>query len=179
MSKVEVRAIAKDVRISPRKVGLVAALVRRRTVEDSLTILENTPKEAAQPIIKLINSAAANARNNLRVSADDSSRLRISTIMVTEGLSLKRYKFIGKGRKAIPRPMQKRSSHITVVLSSDNQAPSSPKAKKDLNKGTKSNKQSPDPKPEKADKSINDAKLKAASAKSKPKKQTAKKEAKK
>ena len=54
MSQTEVKAIAKGIRISPRKVGVVVALVRRRTVPDALTILENTQRKAAQPVAKLI-----------------------------------------------------------------------------------------------------------------------------
>lgn len=111
---VQVKAIAKGIRISPRKVGEVAALVRRRSVGDALVILEHTQRKAAQPVVKVINSAVANARHNLRISTED---LEIHTIMVTEGMTMKRYKFVGTGRRARPRPMLKRSSHITVVLS--------------------------------------------------------------
>lgn len=117
MSQTEVKAIAKGIRISPRKVGVVVALIRRRTVTDALVILENTQRKAAQPVAKLINSAVANARNNLRMPTADINSLEIKSIMVTEGSSMKRYKFVGHGRRAKPRPMLKRSSHITVVLS--------------------------------------------------------------
>ncbi|USN97483.1 MAG: 50S ribosomal protein L22 [Candidatus Nomurabacteria bacterium] len=114
-----IKAIAKDIRISPRKVAVVADLVRRRTVADALVILEHTERKAALPIIKVINSAVANARHNLRMSNDDLEKLVIKTIMVTEGsVKLKRYAFVGTGRRARPRPMLKRSSHITVVLTS-------------------------------------------------------------
>lgn len=116
MSEVQVKAIAKGIRISPRKVGVVASLVKKRTVSEALTILEHTERKAALPITKLINSAAANARHNLKLSADEVQNLDITTIMVTEGISLKRYKFVGTGRRARPRPMLKRSSHITVIL---------------------------------------------------------------
>ena len=117
MSQTEVKAIAKGIRISPRKVGVVVALIRRRTVTDALVILENTQRKAARPVAKLINSAVANARNNLRMPTADINSLEIKSIMVTEGSSMKRYKFVGHGRRAKPRPMLKRSSHITVVLS--------------------------------------------------------------
>lgn len=113
---VEVKAIAKGVRISPRKVGVVASLVKKRTVSEALTILEHTERKAALPISKLINSAAANARHNLKLSEAEVQALDITTIMVTEGITLKRYKFVGTGRRARPRPMLKRSSHITVIL---------------------------------------------------------------
>lgn len=115
----EVKAIAKEIRISPRKVAVVADLVRRRTVSDALVILKHTDRKAAQPVTKVINSAVANARHNLRMSNDELNALEIKTIMVTEGSAkLKRYAFVGAGRRARPRPMLKRSSHITVVLAS-------------------------------------------------------------
>jgi large subunit ribosomal protein L22 len=112
----QIKAIAKGIRISPRKVGVVASLVKKRTVKEALTILEHTPRAAALPITKLINSAAANARHNLKLSADEVQNLDIATIMVTEGTTMKRYKFVGHGRRARPRPMLKRSSHITIIL---------------------------------------------------------------
>lgn len=117
MSEIQVKAIAKGIRISPRKVGVVADLVRRRSVADALIILSHTQRSAAQPVTKLINSAVANARHNLKLNADQISKLDIQTIMVTEAPSMKRYKFVGAGRRARPRPMLKRSSHVTVVLS--------------------------------------------------------------
>ena len=117
MSEVQVKAIAKGIRISPRKVGVVADLVRRRSVADALIILSHTQRSAAQPVAKLINSAVANARHNLKLNPEDTKKLEIQTIMVTEAPSMRRYKFVGTGRRAKPRPMLKRSSHITVVLS--------------------------------------------------------------
>jgi len=119
----EVKAIAKDIRISPRKVAVVADLVRRRTVSDALVILEHTDRRASEPVTKVINSAVANARHNLRLPNDELQKLEIQTIMVTEGSAkLKRYAFVGHGRRARPRPMLKRSSHITVVLASPTEA---------------------------------------------------------
>ncbi len=134
MSDLQVKAIAKGIRISPRKVGVVADLVRRRTVADALVILENTERKAAAPIIKLINSAVANARHNMRMNADQIAQLDIQTIMVTEGMTMKRYKFVGAGRRAKPRPMLKRSSHVTLVLSVPNSEPK--KAEKTPSKTT-------------------------------------------
>lgn len=87
MSQTEVKAIAKGIRISPRKVGVVVALVRRRTVPDALTILENTQRKAAQPVAKLINSAVANARNNLRMPTADINSLEISSLWLLKGLA--------------------------------------------------------------------------------------------
>jgi large subunit ribosomal protein L22 len=129
MSEIELKAVAKNIRISPRKVAVVTDLVRRRSVSDALTILEHTERKAAGPVIKLINSAVANGKNNLRLSNDILQSLDIKTIMVTEGSTMKRYKFVGTGRRARPRPMLKRSSHITVVLSA-----TAPEEKKEAKK---------------------------------------------
>lgn len=137
----EIKAIARDIRISPRKVAVVADLVRRRSVADALVILEHTERKAAGPIIKVINSAVANAKHNNRLSVEQLQALEIETIMVTEGSSFKRYKFVGAGRRARPRPMVKKSSHVTVVLVSpevrevkkevkENKAPAKPASKK-------------------------------------------------
>lgn len=133
MSEVQIKAIAKGIRISPRKVAVVADLVRRRSVADALIILSHTQRNAAAPITKLINSAVANGRHNLKLGADDIQKLEIETIMVTEAPSMKRYKFVGAGRRAKPRPMLKRSSHVTVILS----VPASKESTKTVKPATK------------------------------------------
>lgn len=117
----EIKAISKGIRISPRKVAVVADLVRRRTVADALVILSHTERKSAEPIVKCINSAVANAKHNNRLSVEELQALEVKTIMVTDGGAFKRYKFVGAGRRARPRPMLKRSSHLTVVLSSSAQ----------------------------------------------------------
>lgn len=126
----EIKAISKGIRISPRKVAVVADLVRRRSVADALVILSHTDRKSAEPIIKCINSAVANAKHNNRLSVEELQALEIKTIMVTDGGAFKRYKFVGAGRRARPRPMLKRSSHLTVVLSSVVQKETSAPAKK-------------------------------------------------
>ncbi len=105
-----VKAIAKGVRMSPRKVGVVASLVRGRTVEDALTILEHTPRRSAVPVRKTIQSARANAENNHNVKPDT---LRIVEISVTPGPRLKRYRPASHGRAL---PFMRRTSHIRVVV---------------------------------------------------------------
>jgi large subunit ribosomal protein L22 len=105
-----VKAIAKGVRISPRKVGVVAALVRGRTVADALTILEHTPRRAAVPVRKAIQSAKANADHNHNVKPDT---LKITAITVTPGPRLKRYRPAAHGRAL---PFMRRTSHITVIV---------------------------------------------------------------
>ena len=105
-----VRAYAKGVDHTPRKVSLVAGLVRGRTVADALVILENVPKRAALPLKKAIASAAGNASNNHGL---DGKTLQIKTLSVTSGPRLKRFKPASRGRAL---PFQKRSSHILVEV---------------------------------------------------------------
>lgn len=104
------RAVAKGVALAPRKVSLVASLVRGRSVADALVILEHTPKRAAKTIAKVINSAKANAVNTHGIVEKD---LVIETLTVTAGPRLKRYKPAAMGRAL---PFQKKTSHITVVV---------------------------------------------------------------
>lgn len=105
-----VKASAKGVRISPRKVGVVAALVRGRSVEDAVTILSHTPRRSAQPVRKLIESAKANAENNHDLKPET---LVISHISVTPGPRLKRYRPAARGRAL---PFERKTSHIFVEL---------------------------------------------------------------
>lgn len=105
-----VQAIAKGVRISPRKVSVVAALVRGRTVADAITILEHTPRRSALAVRKTIESARANADHNHNLKPET---LRITEIRVANGPSLKRYRPASHGRAL---PFQRRSSHIYVTV---------------------------------------------------------------
>jgi large subunit ribosomal protein L22 len=105
-----VQAIAKGVRMSPRKVAVVAALVRGRSVADALTILEHTPRRSALPVLKVIKSAQANADHNHGYKP---ASLRITEISVTHGPRIKRYRPAAHGRAL---PFQRRSSHIRVVV---------------------------------------------------------------
>jgi len=106
-----VRAYAQSIDQTPRKVALVASLVRSRSVADALVILSHTPKRAALPVIKTIQSAKANAINNHGL---DGKSLNISTLSVTAGVRLKRFKPAAKG---MPRHYQKKKSNILVELS--------------------------------------------------------------
>ena len=105
-----VKAIAKGVRMSPRKVGVVAALVRGRTVEDALTILDHTPRRSAVAVKKVIASAKANADHNHNYKP---ASLVITEISVSPGARLKRYRPASHGRAL---PFQRRTSHIRVVV---------------------------------------------------------------
>jgi large subunit ribosomal protein L22 len=105
-----VQAIAKGVRISPRKVSVVAALVRGRSVEDALTILEHTPRHSATAVKKVIASAKANADHNHNYKP---ATLQITEISVTPGPRLKRYRPAAHGRAL---PFQRKTAHIRVVV---------------------------------------------------------------
>lgn len=113
----DIKASAKSVRLSPRKVGVVAALVRGRTVADAITILEHTPRRSALPIKKLIESARANALHNYNLVEDS---LTLKSINVTPGPRLKRYKPAAHGRAL---PFQKKSSHIFVEVNGQKKQP--------------------------------------------------------
>ena len=106
----EARAIAKNVRVTPRKVRLVIDLVRGLPVKQALGILDNLNRAASEPVAKLIKSAAANATNNFGMDED---ALYIAQIYATDGLRMKRYLPRAKGSAS---GLVKRSSHITVVV---------------------------------------------------------------
>lgn len=118
----DVQALSKGVRMSPRKVGLVASLVRGRSVADALVILEHTPKRAAKPVAKAIASAKANAITTHGLAENS---LMITSLQVTAGATMKRWKPIAHGAA---HPIAKRSSHIRVVVSG-NPKPKKPTAK--------------------------------------------------
>ncbi|HLB66458.1 MAG TPA: 50S ribosomal protein L22 [Candidatus Saccharimonadales bacterium] len=115
-----VKAISKGVKISPRKIGVVADLVRGRTVKDALIILEHTPRRGAKIIAKTINSARANADYNHNIKPDS---LKVSEITVNHGERAKRYRPAAHGRAL---PYQKRTSHITVVVDGEKRQPKKP-----------------------------------------------------
>lgn len=106
----ETRAVARYIWIPPRKVRLVADLVKGKSVTDALAVLRFTPNKAAVPISKVVNSAIANAEHNYNLDRDD---LYIKTICVDEGPILKRYLPRARGRADLKR---RRTSHITVVI---------------------------------------------------------------
>ncbi|MBQ9011419.1 MAG: 50S ribosomal protein L22 [Bacilli bacterium] len=110
----EAKAIAKGVRIAPRKARLVIDLVRGKDVAEAENILANLNKEASRIIKKVLNSAVANAVNNLELKKEE---LYVKEAYINEGKTLKRGRAGAKGR---PDPILKRSSHITVVVSEKN-----------------------------------------------------------
>ena len=106
----EVRAVAKYIRMSPRKVRLVADLVRGMNVLEALALLSHVQKAAAGPVRKVIRSAAANAEENLGLVSGD---LYVAEITADVGPTLKRFRAGARGRA---KPLLKRSTHIAVVL---------------------------------------------------------------
>lgn len=109
----KVRAYIKGVDQAPRKVGLVASLVRNRSVADAIVILNHTPRRAALPVRKAIESAQANAINNHGL---DAKTLHVETISVTVGGRMKRFKPASRGRAL---PFQKKSSNILIEISGE------------------------------------------------------------
>ena len=99
--------------MSPRKVAVVAALVRGRSVEDALIILSHTPRRSAVAVSKVIKSAKANADHNHNYKP---ATLQITEIGVTPGPRLKRYRPAAHGRAL---PFQRKTSHIRVVVDGD------------------------------------------------------------
>jgi large subunit ribosomal protein L22 len=108
--KMETRALARFVRISPRKVRLVMDEVRGKNVQEALHMLSFTPQKGARILKKLILSAVANAEQN---SGGDVDSLYIKRIHADEGPTLKRWRPRALGRAT---RIRKRTSHLTVVL---------------------------------------------------------------
>ncbi len=106
----ETRAIARYIRISPRKARLVGRNIQGRPVEDALNILKFTPKKAAGLISKVLHSALANAEQNTSVDIDN---LYVKQVMINEGPTWKRIKPRAMGRA---NRILKRTSHITVIV---------------------------------------------------------------
>ena len=106
----ESRAVAKHIRIAPRKVRIVADIVRNRPVEQAINILTFTPKRAGRILLKVVKSAVANAEQRPDVDVDT---LFVKTIHIDEGPTMKRFRARAQGRAF---RINKRTSHITVVL---------------------------------------------------------------
>ena len=117
------RAYAKGIDCQPRKVNIVASLVRDRYVADALVILEHTPRRAARPVMKAIESAKANLLNNSGVSIDPKT-IRIARISVTAGTRMRRYVPASRGRAL---PFEKIRSNIFVEVAGEEQAKKSAK----------------------------------------------------
>jgi large subunit ribosomal protein L22 len=110
----EVRAVAKHVPISPRKMRMVIDVVRGMSAEQALDTLRFMPNRAAEPVYKLIQSAVANAEENYGLEVEE---LEVDRIFADDGPRRRKApyggRFAGRGRF---RPIMRRSSHVTVVL---------------------------------------------------------------
>lgn len=113
----EAKAIARHVRVTPRKARRMVDLIRGKKATDAITILKFAPQGASEPVLKVLESAIANAR----VKADKAGEafrendLIVKETYVDEGVTLKRFRARAQGRAA---RINKRTSHITVVVAS-------------------------------------------------------------
>ena len=107
----EYRAKLSHLRISPRKTRLVADLIRTRSIEDAQYQLRMSTKRASVPMLKLLNSAIANAR--IADASTNAQALFIKEVRVDMGRTLRRFRPVSRGRA---HPIAKRTSHITIVL---------------------------------------------------------------
>ncbi len=114
MDKKEAKAIARTVRIAPRKTRLVIDLIRGKMVGEAQAILKNQPQKAARVIEKVLNSAISNAVNNNNLNEEN---LYVKTCYVDEGIVMKRAKMDSRGH--IGRNDHK-TSHITIIVSEKN-----------------------------------------------------------
>ncbi|HTY81774.1 MAG TPA: 50S ribosomal protein L22 [Dehalococcoidales bacterium] len=106
----EVKAVAKDTGLSPKRMRPLVDMVRGKKVEEALNLLKFTPTPKAKFIAKLVRSAAANAENNFQMDPAD---LKIIRISVDDARSLRRFRPRSRGRVS---PIWRHSSHITVVV---------------------------------------------------------------
>ena len=109
----KVKAVAKEVGISPQKVRLVINMVRGKKVDEALNILSFLPTPTAKAVAKVIKSAVANAENNFQMPP---AELRINDIFADQGHTLKRFRPQSRGRIS---PILKRSSNITVFVTEE------------------------------------------------------------
>lgn len=110
----EALAIARDVRVTPRKVRLVIDLVRGKDVEEALAILKNVNRSASAPVAKIVKSAAANATNNFGM---DKNKLYVAEIQASDGIKMKRFMPRGKGSSS---GLVKRTSNIRCIVKERN-----------------------------------------------------------
>jgi len=106
----EVRATAKDVGVSPRKIRLILERLPGLTVDQALALLRYMPSPHARSVSKVVLSAAANAENNFDLDIDN---MVIKSAYAGDGRTMKRYRPRSRGRVS---PILKRSSHITIIL---------------------------------------------------------------
>ena len=116
-----VKAIARNVMVSPRKAGVVAGLIRGRTVTDALVILEHTPRRSAKAVKEVVKSAKANAEHDHKLKPDS---LHITRISVTPGPRYRRFRPAARGRAL---RFERKTSHIRVEVDGEIRAVKKPK----------------------------------------------------
>ncbi|MEZ5111596.1 MAG: 50S ribosomal protein L22 [Microbacteriaceae bacterium] len=127
-------ARVRHIRVTPQKARRVIALVKGKQAQEALAILKFAPQGASEPVFKLVASAMANARVKADAAGEflDEKDLYISSIFVDEGTTLKRFRPRAQGRAS---QIKKRTSHITVVLSTpEESAPAAAPAKQKASK---------------------------------------------
>ncbi|MBZ9573035.1 50S ribosomal protein L22 [Patescibacteria group bacterium] len=134
-----VTAKLRYLRIAPRKVRLVTNLIKGKRAEEAQTILGFTTKRAARPLIKLLKSAIASAVHNFQL---EESNLYISKISVDEGPKLKRWRARARGRA---EQIQKKTSHVTLILDEITKKPKKVKKMKKVKKVEKPEEKIPKP----------------------------------
>ncbi len=106
----EVKVTLSNIRIAPRKVRMVADMIRGKKTSQAQSILAFTVNKSARPVLKLLNSAVATAKNEFKLNE---SNLFVSKVMVDEGPKLKRWHPMSRGRAY---PIMKRTSHVVLAL---------------------------------------------------------------
>ena len=116
-TSMDARAVARHIRMSPRKVRLVVDQIRGRPVNEAYALLQFSKKSAAVPVEKTLRSAVANAQYKGQEKGEvvDADELVVSEAFVDEGPTLRRFRAAAMGRAA---PIRRRTSHITVVVDS-------------------------------------------------------------
>ncbi|MBU1706663.1 50S ribosomal protein L22 [bacterium] len=112
----EARCLTRFIRVSPRKMRLLADLVRGRKVNDALEVLQFSPKSAARPVEKAVRSALANLLQNEGAKDINVDNAFVRTVFVDAGPTMKRYLPRAMGRATVIR---KRTSHLTVWVAGD------------------------------------------------------------
>jgi len=134
----EIKASAKNVRISPKKVRLVIGLIKGRNIKDAQAQLAFSKKNAAKSVLKVLNSAVANALHNYKI---DQSNLFIKYAFVDDAITIKRWMPRAFGRAT---PLRKRGSHIGIVLGVLDSSKIKPKTEKEKQKDSKEERQAKD-----------------------------------
>jgi len=104
------KAIARTIRLTPKKANLIATMIRGRSIESAMEILKYTPKKGAKILYKIVASAVSNAKNNFK---QDEETLFVKEVIIGKGPTLKRGVPVSRGRVY---PILKRTAHITVLV---------------------------------------------------------------